>query len=265
MAKQVRVGRPYCEAFMGLDILQAESRWLKGFLVCQWRNEEGLAVGNVELSDFDDDRVSFYWRSFGTVNNPRHEGWESILIQRRECQIVGGRPVGVCRECNHGVTKVYCVDGSWKCRGCHKLTYRSTRLSNDSRKQEELRRLVDELRDGRPRYMRRKEHERLMARRAQLERELKGCDVAAPHRELRFKLTPEWLGRGDPRIERAAEPGSRGWSEKEGNGFSRLQAIDLADKWRYQGRISEAEEFAKRKAGLSFDVFNQLKKPDDLS
>src|SRR5262245_6378563 len=86
--------------------------------VVTWRTQEGHKTANFSVATLHD-AVELSYRYTG--DPPQYR----IPVTWTPCPYGGRRPWLVCptMACGRRVAKLYLCDGSFRCRGCHRLTY----------------------------------------------------------------------------------------------------------------------------------------------
>jgi hypothetical protein len=126
--RSTRRGKPHCEAFPALDNLQAERSQRAGGGVCEWRNEQGRAVGRGCMLELDQVQAVFSYDFPESTDTDRASGTLSAEISstRRNPHLV--RKILACPECQRHAQKMFYVTGIGACRSCYQLAYSKQRL-----------------------------------------------------------------------------------------------------------------------------------------
>jgi hypothetical protein len=126
--RSTRRGKPHCEAFPALDILQAERSLRAGSGICEWRNERGVLVGRAQLVSLDQGHavVSYEFDGSANIETAKDLIRFDIVCTRRNPHVV--RKSLFCQQCGGLAQKIYFVSATWKCRSCHNLVYLKQRL-----------------------------------------------------------------------------------------------------------------------------------------
>lgn len=126
--RSTRRGKPHCEAFPALDILQAERSLRAGSGICEWRNERGTLVGRAQLVSLDKIHAVVGYEFGGSANiEAANESVRfDVVCTRRNPHVV--RKSFVCQQCGGPAQKIFFVSAVWKCRTCHNLVYLKQRL-----------------------------------------------------------------------------------------------------------------------------------------
>lgn len=128
--RNTRRGKPHCEAFPALDILQALRSWRAGNGSCEWRDERGVLVGRGQLVALEQARATFAYDMAGSTNiaAKSHVLFVDLTGSRRNPNVV--RQSFNCPRCQARAQKLFYVTGRWACRGCHGLVYIKQRLGS---------------------------------------------------------------------------------------------------------------------------------------
>lgn len=152
---QVRSPRPprnHVEAYPGLDVREARKHIARGRDEVLWRDQRGTVWG-VGQASFDGGLLTLHSHFRPILGGSMREE-----VDQFACQIVdndaGGTDVfTACPACARRVRKVIMVDGSWACRSCQRLGYRSSMIGTLPRQSERLSELERRVGDGRPKGM----------------------------------------------------------------------------------------------------------------
>lgn len=203
--RSTRRGKPHCEAFPVLDILQAERSLRAGSGICEWRNERGMLVGRAQLVSLDKSHavVGYEFRGSANIYAAKESIRFDVVCTRRNPHVV--RKSLVCPECRSFAQKVFFVSGAWKCRACHNLVYLKQRLGSVNNviryRDEVLADLQKVPADGhRTRWF--YNQQRHLDR---LNRELAAGGLKTLPQELLYRTYQQWIAPGDHEIGNALQ------------------------------------------------------------
>lgn len=194
--RSTRRGRPHCEAFPALDILQAERSLRAGGGSCEWRDEQGVLVGHARMVMLDELLAVFRYDFLGSTNIAAAEGLVSldVICTRRNTHVV--RKSLVCPSCDGSIQKVFFVSGAWGCRVCHDLVFLKQRLGGVNRKINDRDVLLSVLQEVAPADERGRWFHNQQRRVARVNRELSAKGCTSLPQELLYRTTQHWITPG---------------------------------------------------------------------
>lgn len=192
-----RRGKPHCEAFPAINILEAERSLRSGSDRCEWRDEHAGLVGRGSLLSLDATSMTLDYTFIGSANIAAANGVLKVAVSgtRRNPHVV--RKNLHCPVCERRVQLLYFVTGTWACRACHNLVYLKQRLGGVNKKILHKDKLFAELA---------KQKESGRAKRAlhnqqrhvdRVSRELVQGGFTALPGELCYRTTCRWLNSGE--------------------------------------------------------------------
>jgi ribosomal protein S27AE len=126
-----------------------------------FRNNRLIFKLLIDPSDAQDGFITVHYRHQGKHLN------QQISLTNMSCHLGGKRSFLMCPECGEQFLLLYLHEGSWACRQCHGLAYRSQRLNARKRHLHALRKIEDKkLRgtppDEKPYRMKQKKHQEIL-------------------------------------------------------------------------------------------------------
>lgn len=195
--RSTRRGKPHCEAFPALDILQAERSLRAGSGICEWRNERGMLVGRARLVSLDKSRavVSYEFGGSANIEAAKDSIRFDVVCTRRNPHVV--RKSFFCPQCGGLAQKIFFVSAVWKCRACHNLVYLGQRLGSVNKTICNRDEVIADLQkvpadDHRTRWF--YNQQRHLDR---LNRELAAGGFEALPQELLYRTYQQWIAPGD--------------------------------------------------------------------
>jgi len=212
--RSTRRGRPHCEAFPALDILQAERSLRAGGGTCEWRDERGAFVGYVCAVMLDELAAVFRYDFRGSTNIATAEGLLklNVICTRRNLHVV--RKSFVCPGCDGSVQKVFFVSGAWECRVCHGLVYLKQRLGDVNRNINNRDELLALLQEVAPADQRRRWFHNQQRRLTRINRELSAAGCTSLPQELLYQISQHWITTGG--VDRVSHVQQRNLPEGDG-------------------------------------------------
>jgi hypothetical protein len=211
-------GKPYVEAFPALSLTAARRAWAKGPRFVEWRSEEGVVVGHVEVVGISDTAFTFLHRFFGTPNVEKDSGSNELVVRSRKVNPDRIAHEIVCPINGQRVDKIYFVRGKWGCRVCHDLTYIVKRISPAHKTIVQTDALSTKL-DCTPLEQRRtRDYYNARRKLERLQRET--ADAPSIPKELLFRAVERWLEPGElPKSSIDPDEKGYGWVPGERRGL----------------------------------------------
>jgi hypothetical protein len=144
----------HVEAYPRLNLKAALTEVQRGHGHVFWRDQEGrfVGMGRVTLTAPDQMTVDLQLRGLPYLS---HDHFHDVITFERITRNTGKVDVlTICRGCQQNREDIFFRKGTWLCRTCQELGYRSTILSTTVRESEKLAQIAALLFTGRPRKMR---------------------------------------------------------------------------------------------------------------
>jgi hypothetical protein len=187
----------HLEAYPRLVLKEALHEVRTGRTLQVWRDENGVLVGACRVAETDPQRlrVSAMLRALPYIQHSTTHDEIVTNTKFRESGVVD--VLTTCRSCGLEVRVVVLRNGTWLCRSCQRLSYRSALLSKTVGESERLAKIQRKLIDGRPKGMRKAAFLKLQEERLWLEFMLDDRRPVAPEHQRRH-LTCQWQAEPPP-------------------------------------------------------------------
>ena len=191
-----KVGRPlrqpfHVEAYPRLDPRVARKAIRDGRNCLLWRDQDGHLVGMARVSLAGRQmRVEAWFRGLFHASTGRSVATLTVHVSGEDALVT-------CPCCGQRRRALVFAQGSWQCRTCHQLVYRSSIVTARVRDAERLAELDRYLADGRPRYLRHDLYEQVRKERYWLRYVQEGRVRVAPSHQ-RLVLSAGWMAEPAP-------------------------------------------------------------------
>jgi len=165
--------RPPAETYPSIDAETVQARFRQGTRLCEWTYEDthdGKAVGHLLIESEKPGAVTLSFGFRGFAHLFPVTGTQKLSVVQQG----SGRTVFICPRCTARRAKLFMVRSEWACRVCHQLMYRSSREGSLFRLHREKADLSAKLANGCPKRMRRKTHDKMLARLEEVTRLIAG-------------------------------------------------------------------------------------------
>lgn len=192
-----RRGKPHCEAFPAVDILEVARSLRAGSRLCVWEDEHGRVVGEGRLLTLDADRMVLQYSFRGSANIAPANSvlevyvsgtWRNPHVIRRNFD---------CPACQRHVQMLFYVSAGWACRICHNLVYLKQRLAVVNKKIHQRDQMVKKLADFSEGERHSREPHNQQRHIDQINRELAAAGCASLPEELLYRTSGRWLQPGE--------------------------------------------------------------------
>lgn len=192
-----RRGKPHCEAFPAVDILEVARSLRAGSRSCVWEDEHGRVVGEGRVLTLDADQIIFQYSFRGSANIKPADSVLEVNVSgtRRNRHVI--RRNFDCPACQRHVQMLFYVSAGWACRTCHNLVYLKQRLADVNKQIHQRDQIVNQLasisEDERQTRWSHNQQRYI----DQINRELAEAGCVSLPEELLYRTSGRWLQPGD--------------------------------------------------------------------